>query len=69
MTDVVEATSAVDVVAKPRRGRGSTRRAAPKTAAERFGVLPMPSLDYTPEVAAATAHLYERVRQIGRAHV
>lgn len=32
------------------------------TAADRFGVLPMPSLAFTPEVAAETAHLYERVR-------
>src|SRR5262245_11830026 len=34
------------------------------TAAERFGVLPMPNLDFTPEVAAATAHLYERVKNV-----
>lgn len=33
-----------------------------RTAADRFGVLPMPSLAFTPEVAAETAHLYERVR-------
>ena len=45
--------------AKPRR---TSRR--PKTAAERFGVLPMPSLEYTPEVAAETAHLYERVAHV-----
>ncbi len=34
------------------------------SAAERFGVLPRPSLDYTPEVAAETAHLYEKVRHV-----
>src|SRR5687767_10681055 len=28
------------------------------------GALPMPALDYTPEVAAATAHLYERVKDV-----
>ncbi|MDK9697541.1 MAG: quinolinate synthase NadA [Siculibacillus sp.] len=49
---------------KPAAGRGRREAAAPKTAAERFGVLPRPSLDYTPEVAAATAHLYERVAHV-----
>jgi quinolinate synthase len=38
-------------------------RQAP-TAADRYGVLPMPLLDYTPEVEAATAHLYERVKDV-----
>ena len=32
-----------------------------RSAAERFGVLEMPSLDYTPEIAAETEHLYQRV--------
>jgi quinolinate synthase len=31
------------------------------SAAERLGVLPRPRLEYTPEVARETAHLYERV--------
>jgi quinolinate synthase len=31
---------------------------------ERFPVLPRPDLAYTPEVAAATAHLYEKVRHV-----
>jgi quinolinate synthase len=44
------------------RPRSATRR--PLTAAERFGVLPMPNLDFTPEVAAETAHLYERVKLV-----
>ena len=35
---------------------------ATQSAAERFGTLPMPSLAYTKEVAAETAHLYERVK-------
>ncbi|MFC5068402.1 quinolinate synthase NadA [Flaviflagellibacter deserti] len=41
-------------------------RPAPRvlTAAERFGVLPMPSLEFTPEVAAETAHFYERVKHV-----
>ncbi len=65
MTEAVEATPVVPATAAARR----TRRAAPRaaavaTAAERFGVLPCPSLDYTPEVAAATAHLYERVAHV-----
>ena len=34
------------------------------TAAERFGVLPRPDLSFTPEVEAATAHLYERVKHV-----
>lgn len=32
-----------------------------RSAAERFGILSMPSLEYTPEVAAETEHLYQRV--------
>lgn len=33
----------------------------PRSAAERFGILEMPSLEYTPEVAAETEALYQRV--------
>lgn len=33
-----------------------------KTAAERYGVMEMPTLEYTPEVAKETAHLYEKVK-------
>ena len=39
-------------------------RAEPGTARERFPVLPMPDLSYTPAVAEATAHLYEKVRHV-----
>ncbi len=64
MTEMVVATNEAptgEARAAPRR----RRRAAPaKTAAERFGVLPRPSLEYTPEVAAATAHLYEKVAHV-----
>ncbi|KXF78037.1 quinolinate synthetase [Paramesorhizobium deserti] len=35
--------------------------AAGKSAAERFGVMEMPSLDFTADVARETEHLYERV--------
>jgi quinolinate synthase len=34
-----------------------------KTAAERFGVIERPPLEWTPEIAAETAPLYERVRK------
>jgi quinolinate synthase len=33
-------------------------------ASRRFPVLPRPNLDWTPEVEAATAHLYERVSKV-----
>lgn len=33
-----------------------------KTAADRFGVLPMPDLTYTDEIAKATAPLYQKVK-------
>jgi quinolinate synthase len=38
--------------------------APPLTAAQRFGVMPMPSLELTPEVTHETAHLYTRVKHI-----
>ncbi len=41
-------------------GEKATMREA-KSAAEKFGVLEMPPLDYTEEVARETAHLYEKV--------
>src|ERR1700731_2532460 len=34
------------------------------SAAERARALPMPSLEWTPEVERATAHLYERVKKV-----
>ena len=34
------------------------------TAAEKFGVLEMPELEYTPEVAEATAPIYARVSHV-----
>lgn len=36
----------------------------PLAAADRFGIVPMPSLAWTPEVARETAHLYERVKSV-----
>ena len=71
MTETVVAT---DEVRKPaRRPRPAATGARSKTAAasapatsaaERYGVLPRPALDYTPEVAAATAHLYAKVAHV-----
>lgn len=62
MTETVVATNEVPVARKPARRRASAKR--PETAAERFGVLPRPSLEYTPEVAEATAHLYAKVAHV-----
>ena len=41
--------------------RIKTDHVSGQTAADRFGVLKMPDLSYTPEIAAETEHLYERV--------
>ncbi len=59
MTDAVETNPGITAGAA-----GFATDAARPSAAERFGVLPMPSLDYTPEVAAETAPLYEKVRHV-----
>jgi quinolinate synthase len=40
----------------------ATKSSAGKSAAERYGVMEMPTLEYTPEVAKETAHLYEKVK-------
>ena len=39
-----------------------TKSSEGQTAAERYGVMEMPTLEYTPEVAKETAHLYEKVK-------
>ena len=41
-----------------------TKQSTSSAAARRFGVLPMPNLAWTPEVARETAHLYEKVKSI-----
>lgn len=38
--------------------------AASSAAARKHGILPMPALDWTEQVAAETAHLYERIRTV-----
>lgn len=43
------------------QGRALQGEQSANMAAERFGVVDMPELEYTPEVARETAHLYERV--------
>ncbi len=55
----------------PRALRSTTGPAAPpapvasaSTAARRYGVLPMPSLEWNAQVERETAHLYERVRPV-----
>ena len=47
----------------PARGRSVASRGG-ISAAERARALPMPSLQWTPEVERLTAHLYERVRGV-----
>ena len=48
----------------PPHGRPNPARARPLSALERARALPMPSLEWTPEVERATAHLYERVKNV-----
>ena len=68
MTETVVATNEVPGARKPAARRPRAKAAAAPaptpTAAERYGVLPRPSLDYTPEVAAETAHLYAKVAHV-----
>ncbi len=66
MTETLVATTEVSRTRKSptKRSRRAATPAAVQTAAERFGVLPRPVLEYTPEVAAATAHLYDKVAHV-----
>ena len=50
--------------ANPRPRPSRARRAPASRAAERARALPMPSLEWTPEVERDTAHLYERVKTV-----
>ncbi len=43
------------------RTKAAASSSVSQSAAERFGILEMPDLTYTPEVAAETEHLYARV--------
>jgi quinolinate synthase len=53
-----------DDFGNPVHGQTSARARSRLTAAERARALPMPSLEWTPEVERATAHLYERVKHV-----
>ena len=53
-----------DDFGNPVPGRPVTPARTRVSAAERARALPVPSLEWTPEVERATAHLYERVRNV-----
>src|SRR5471032_808827 len=53
-----------DDFGNPPRGPSATPAGYRVSAAERARALPMPSLEWTPEVERATAHLYERVKNV-----
>ncbi|HYI30106.1 MAG TPA: quinolinate synthase NadA, partial [Bradyrhizobium sp.] len=53
-----------DDFGNPVRGHAIAPARSQVTAAERARALPMPSLEWTPEVERATAHLYERVKTV-----
>src|SRR5882757_8333245 len=53
-----------DDLGSPRRGQPATSTRGRVSAAEHARALPMPSLEWTPEVERATAHLYERVKNV-----
>jgi len=53
-----------DDFANPDRGRPATPMRSRVSPAERARALPMPSLQWSPEVERATAHLYERVKKV-----
>jgi quinolinate synthase len=48
----------------PVQARPSASKQSPVSSAERVRALPMPSLEWTPEVERDTAHLYERVKNV-----
>src|SRR5450756_3238642 len=53
-----------DDFANPVHGRAAAPTRNCVSPAERARALPMPKLEWTPEVERATAHLYERVRAV-----
>src|SRR6201996_8364708 len=53
-----------DDFGNPVPGRSLASKHIGVSATERAQALPMPSLQWTPEVERATAHLYERVRKV-----
>ena len=53
-----------DDFGNPVFGHPAARARSRVSPAERARALPMPSLEWTPEVERATAHLYERVKNV-----
>jgi quinolinate synthase len=53
-----------DNFGNPLHGRQQPAARTPLSAAEQARALPMPSLEWTPEVERATAHLYEKVKKV-----
>src|SRR4030088_1597512 len=53
-----------DDFGSPRRGQPATSTRSRVSAAERARALPMPSLVWKPQVERATAHLYQRVKNV-----
>jgi len=53
-----------DDFGNPVHGHPGARMRSRVSPADRARALPMPSLEWTPEVERATAHLYERVRNV-----
>src|SRR6266702_8707249 len=53
-----------DDFGNPVPGRPAAQARSRVTPAERAHALPMPALEWTPEVERATAHLYERVKKV-----
>src|SRR4030088_200164 len=53
-----------DDFGSPSRGQPAASTRSRVSAAERARALPMPSLEWTPEVERATGHLYERVKNV-----
>lgn len=56
--------SAVELFAPARERPAPSPAIAPKPARDRFQPLPVPALDWNPDVAAQTAPLYERVKAV-----
>ena len=56
--------STVPTISEPTRGRPARRTQPYQPCRKQARALPMPSLEWTPEVERATAHLYERVKAV-----
>ena len=61
---IIEAFGPTTVRDTAPAGNSAFTSTALSPAARAYGVLPMPKLEWTPEVERATAHLYERVKHV-----